>query len=227
MATRTVETGMADTRRVRAICAMAACILLGLGMWRGAGILTKPAEAPVAASVEQQNLISVIETLAGPGNARVTVRRSGKGIRDFLVLIDTSNGTARPLGKQIEAMLVSAAGFDPALGDTLTVREYAFVGGSASKPATSELVELGVIGLLVFLLSWGAFAPARQTVETQLRPKTKRSSDEQSARPRPVAVDLNSSTGNSAASAARTANEDPAGTAKIIRAWMHAPEAKS
>ena len=227
MATRVVETGTAGSRRVRAICALAACMLLGLGLWRGAAVFTQPAETPLELTQQQQTLIHVLEPIAGNGNVRVTVRSTGRKTRDILVLFDTTGSDAAQLASDIEAMLGAAIGFDATAGDTLTVREFPFVGGSSAAPQMAELAELGVIGLLIFLLSWGAFAPQKYVPEAAPnRSRSRKLSEDRPPRTRPMAVDL-SAPGSKSASAAKTANEDPSGTAKVIRAWMRAPEGQS
>lgn len=227
MATKSIETGDSGHRRARAICAMAACILLGLGIWRGAEVFSQPADVQSQLSAEQQKLLHVIEPLTGAGNARVTVRKSGKKTRDFLVMIDASSGIAQSAPADIEAILINAAGFNAALGDTLTVRQLAFASGTSANPEAAELIELSVMGLLVFLLSWGAFAPTRQATETRLRSKNKRSPDNRPPRTRPVAVDLTETPNSKTVSAAKTATENPAETANVIRAWMRSSETQS
>ena len=227
MATKSIETGANGARRQRAICAIAAFVLLGLGIWRGAEAFQPVTETPVQLSEQQQQILHVVEPLAGAGNVRVTVRRAGKAARDFLILINSPGGALQPIAKDIEAILGSAVGFDAGRGDTLTVREFPFAKGVAGGPDIAEMVELGVIGLLVFLLSWGAFAPAKVEPELVTRTRPKRTSEVKPARTRPVAVDLSQSGGGKMSSAAKTATEDPAGTAKIIRAWMRSPEASS
>jgi len=227
MATKSIETVATGTRRLRAICALAACILLGLGIWRGAEVFTQPADTSAHLSEEQRALLHVIEPLAGTGNVRVTVFPTSQSTRDFLVLIDSLRNSPRSLAKDIEAILGSAAGFNATLGDTLTVREFPFVDGLAASPKATELAELGVLSILVFLLAWGAFAPPKQVVESSGRAKSKRTADDRPSRTRPVAVDLVSANDSKAVSAAKTATDDPAGTANVIRAWMRSPENKT
>ena len=221
------QTDGAGHRRARMICAFAALVLLGLGLWRGAEIFTKPAGAPDFISQEQQTLLHVLEPLAGAGNVRLTVRREEGGSRTFLVFVNTAAGNIRPLAREIETTLVHAAGFSSAKGDALTVREFPFAAGTSAAPQPRELIELGVIALLVFLLSWGAFAPQSAPAERTARKKPKPAANDAAPRPRPVAVDVTPMPGSQAASAAKSASEDPAGTAKIIRAWMRAPEDRS
>lgn len=227
MAIKSTETGTTGARRLRGICAMAAFILLGLGIWRGADAFQPSVATTAEITPQQQQILHVIEPFVGVGNARVTVRRAGKNIREFLILINSSTGEAVSMAKDIESVLVSAVGFNAPLGDTLTIREFPFASGVAAGPEVSEMVELGVIGLLVFLLSWGAFAPPKSAPETLSRGRTKRTPEDKPQRTRPVAVDLSQPSTNKMSSAAKTAVEDPAGTAKVIRAWMRSPEATS
>lgn len=224
MAARSVETDVSGSRRARAICALAAVFLLGLGLWRGAEVFSAPAGNAHVATSEQQNLLNVIEPLAGAGNVRVSVRRAGNGVRNFLVMIDTTSGETGPLGQEIEAILVTAVGFNTALGDTLTVKEFPFARGTSAQPAAAELIELGLIGFLVILLSWGAFMPSRPETAPVYKKRSKTERDPAPTRTRPVAVDLSPPAGSKTSSAAKAANEDPVGTAKIIRAWMRSPE---
>ena len=116
MAAKTAETEASGLRNVRAIAAFAAFILLGLGIWRASDVFTQPAVGTAAISLEQEKLLHVIEPLTGPGNVRVSVRRSEAGGRDFLVMIDTASSGARDLGQQIEAILGKAAGFNRRTG---------------------------------------------------------------------------------------------------------------
>ncbi len=227
MAARTAEAEVSGERRARAISAFAACILLGLGIWRAAEVFTQPAATAASIGLEQEKLLHVIEPLAGAGNVRLIVRPTDAGARDFLVMIDTASRTAQGIGKEIEAILEKAAGFNAAAGDTLTVQEFPFAEGASARPGPDELAQLGIIGLLVFLLSWGAFAPAPSNASSSLAARKKTRKDANAIppqRPRPVAVDLTPSDGSNAATAAKTANENPVETAKIIRAWMRSPE---
>lgn len=227
MAAKIAEQDMSGARRARAISAIAAFVLLGLGLWRGAEVFTQPAQSTSPISVEQEKLLHVIEPLAGAGNVRLTVRRADAGARDFLVMIDTASSGSRGIGEDIEGILEKAAGFDAARGDTLTVQEFPFVGGATARPNPNELAQLGVIGLLVFLLSWGAFAPAPSSTSPALagrKRERKSSATDAPGRPRPVAVDLTPSSSSSARAAAKTANENPVETAKVIRAWMRSSE---
>ena len=200
---------------------------LGLGIWRGSEVFTQPAVSAAPISLEQEKLLHVIEPLAGAGNVRITVHRADAGARNFLVMLDTANSTARGIGENVEAILTKAAGFNAARGDTLTVQEFPFADGASARPAQSDLAQLGIIGLLVFLLSWAAFAPAPSAGSPALvsRKKERRPAQDQGqSRQRLVPIDLTPPDGSSAASAAQTARENPTQTAKIIRAWMRSPE---
>ena len=228
MAAKTAESDANGMRRARAISAFAAFILLGLGIWRASEVFTQPAANLAPISLEQEKLLHVIEPLAGAGNVRVTVHRTDAGARSFLVMIDTANSSARAIGKDVEAIFTKAAGFDAARGDTLTVQEFPFAEGASARPTPTELAQLGVIGLLVFLLSWAAFAPAPSTSAPVLvgRKKERRSAPGTAPRrSRPVPVELSPEEGSRAATAAKTARENPSETAKVIRAWMRSPEA--
>lgn len=226
MAANAAEIDLPSTRRTRAICAFAAFVLLALGTWRAAEVFTQPAVSDAPISLEQQKLLNVIEPLAGAGNVRINVHRTDAGARDFLVMIDTAGTPARGLGSDIEAVLTKAAGFSAAAGDTLTVQEFPFAEGASARPQPSELGQLGIMALLVFLLSWGAFAPAPSSAAPALvaRKKDRKPTTTSTRRPRPVAVDISSPQASRAATAAQTASENPAETAKVIRAWMRAPE---
>ena len=227
MAAKPAESDVNGMRRARAISAFAAFILLGLGIWRGAEVFTQPAVTTAPMSLEQEKLLHVIEPLAGAGNVRISVHRADAGARNFLVMIDTANSAARDIGKDVEAIFTKAAGFDAAKGDTLTVQEFPFAEGASARPALGDLAQLGIMGLLVFLLSWGAFAPAPSAAAPALVSRKKGRRSEQSeppSRPRPVPVDLSPSDGSRAAAAAKTARENPTETAKVIRAWMRSPE---
>ena len=228
MTAKTADTDANGMRRARAISAFAAFVLLSLGIWQASEVFTQPASSKAPISLEQEKLLHVIEPLAGAGNVRVTVHRTDAGARSFLVMIDTANSTARGIGKDVEAIFTKAVGFDAARGDTLTVQEFPFADGASARPAPADLAQLGIIGLLVFLLSWGAFAPAPSAGTPALvsRKKERRSSRSDAPdRPRPVPVDLSPPEGSSASAAAKTARENPAETAKVIRAWMRSPEA--
>lgn len=229
MATKPAESDVSGTQRIRAICAIAAFVLLALATWRATDVFTQPVISDAPISVEQQKLLHVIEPLAGAGNVRLSVRRAGAGSRDFLVMVDTSTSAARGLGADIEAILTKAAGFSPKNGDTLTVQEFAFAQGASARPGTQDLAQLGIMGLLIFLLSWGAFAPlpSRAAPEVTSRKKSKRqTSVDAPRRPRPVAVDIGQSEPSRVSAAARTAQNNPEETANVIRAWMQNPETR-
>ena len=230
MAAKPAETDVSGTQRIRAICAVAAFALLGLVTWQATDVFTRPAVSEAPISVEQQKLLHVIEPLAGAGNVRLSVRRAGAGSRDFLVMIDTSATAARGLGEDIEAILTKAAGFSAATGDTLTVQEFAFASGANARPDSQDLAQLGIMGLLVFLLSWGAFAPApsRAVPEITSRKKSRRNAvDDAPRRSRPVAVDLAQTDTSTVSTAAKAAQKNPTETANVIRAWMRNPETDS
>ena len=230
MAAKPAETDASGTQRIRAICAIAAFALLGLATWQATDVFTRPVVSEVPISVEQQKLLHVIEPLAGAGNVRLSVRRAGAGSRDFLVMIDTSATAARGLGEDIESILTKAAGFSTANGDTLTVQEFAFAGGVTARPDAQDLAQLGIMGLLVFLLSWGAFAPApsRAAPDVTSRRKSKRNElEEAPRRTRPVAVDLSPAETSRVSAAAKAAQKNPSETANVIRAWMRNPETDS
>lgn len=224
MAVRSTDVDLSGNRRARLICAVAAASMLGLGLWRSGEIFSQPAASPGPFTLEQEQLLHIIEPLTGVGNVRVNVRDIGDNARDFLILVDVSGGVTRSLGEDIEALLKNAAGFDAEFGDKLTVHELPFAKGASAQPSPAEILELTAIGFLMFLLSWGAFAPQPRSIERSVKTKTKRKDPEAPPRTRPVAVDLSEANGPKTNEAAKAATSDPAGTAKIIRAWMHTSE---
>jgi flagellar biosynthesis/type III secretory pathway M-ring protein FliF/YscJ len=201
---------------MRALALAAFLIAAGLLGWRASLLLTATNTPPAHASPLETSLLNLVEPVAGPGKARISVTRDAGAGRTVLVLLDVSASDSAPT---IERLVQTAARLDPGAGDALVIEQAAFARGTPGRPSSSAYGELSMLGLLAALLGWLAFGPARETetaasveaphhpASTPLRPMTEPAL-------RPVRTALPS------ADAADLVRKDPARAADILRGWM-------
>lgn len=201
---------------------LAALVLtIGLAGIR-AGDLLPASPAPLAGlTPHEARLTGLVETLAGPGHARVHETRTSDGSRQVFVLIDA----AAPMDGLVDAELANlfeAAGMlDPLRGDRLMVQRAAFANGGWTQPTTAESVELLAYLLLAACLLGQMVALLRPQVAPQTSEKRPLAAASTAATPAPRApVASADPTTNRLAAVREAMSEDPAEAARIIRAWV-------
>ena len=201
----------------RALALAAFVIALGLLAWRGSALLTSDNPLPATATPLEASLMNIVEPVAGPGNARISVNMSANGGRTVLVLLDTGAGAQ---ASTIESLVTAAARLDVMAGDLFVMQQAAFAKGAPGRPDTAAYAEMSFLALLAGLLGWLAFVPRADMVfetveEAPLR--TTAPSPERTLAPTPIHPVRTAPPSSDAAELART---DPARAADILRGWM-------
>ena len=198
--------------------AMAAFVIaLGLLAWRGSTLLTADHPLPASATPLEASLMNVVDPVAGPGNARISVTTTATGGRTVLVLLDAAEAAKASM---IESLVTTAARLDVTSGDLLVIQTAPFARGAPGRPDAEAYGELALLALLAGLAGWLGFAPrmdsevpgmvreypeappeapVRSLATTPIRP----------LRTVPVTSDV-----------ADLARKDPARAADILRGWM-------
>ena len=201
----------------RALALAAFVIAFGLLAWRCSALLTSDNPLPATATPLEASLMNIIEPVAGPGNARISVNTSANGGRTVLVLLDANAGGQ---ASTIEGLVTAAARLDVMAGDLLVMQQAAFAKGAPGRPDAAAYGELSFLALLAGLLGWLAFVLRAEMVfetveEAPLRTIAPTPERALSSTPiRPVRTALPSS------DAAELARKDPARAADILRGWM-------
>lgn len=214
-----MPTGRSDhqNRAARAPTMALAAFLLAIGLlgWRSVVTLTGSPAIAASGSVAETRATALIEPMTGPGKARVSIARIDGATR-IIVLLDGPHlaaGDANPITGQIVSTLTDAA-----FGNTVSVRQFPFARGPASRPDTGTLIELGGLALLAGLCGWLTFAPRRDapaSAQPHLaapqtpRPHRTAPSERQPRTSVPVRM------------AEQAALSDPAQAARVIRGWIH------
>ena len=210
-----LNTGAGPSPRALALAAFV--IALGLLAWRGSALLTSDNPLPATATPLEASLMNIIEPIAGPGNARISVNTSATGGRTVLVLLDADAGDQ---ASTIESLVTAAARLDVMTGDLLVMQQAAFAKGAPGRPDAAAYGELAFLALLAGLLGWLAFVPREEMVfesieEAPLRtlaPATERALASTPIHP--------VRTVQPTSDAAELARKDPARAADILRGWM-------
>ena len=201
----------------RALALAAFVIALGLLAWRGSALLTSDNPLPATATPLEASLMNIIEPVAGPGNARISVNTSVNGGRTILVLLDASAGGQ---ASTIESLVTAAARLDVMAGDLFVMQQAAFAKGAPGRPDAAAYAEMSFLALLAGLLGWLTFLPRAEMVfetveEAPLR--TTAPTPERTLTPMPIRP---ARTALPSSDAAELARKDPARAADILRAWM-------
>lgn len=204
----------------RALALAAFVIALGLLAWRGSALLTSDNALPATATPLEASLMNVIEPVAGPGNARISVNTTASGGRTVLVLLDTAAGAQ---ASTIENLVTAAARLDVAAGDLFVMQQVAFAKGAPGRPDAAAFGELSFLALLAGLLGWLAFVPREDIVfetveEAPLRTLSPTPDRDRPLVPTPVRTARPPLPTSDAAELAR---KDPARAAEILRGWMN------
>lgn len=209
--------GKGPSPRVLALAAFV--IALGLLAWRGSAVLTSDYPLPATATRLEASLMNLIEPVAGPGNARISVSTSPAGGRTVLVLLDAA---ANAQASTIENLVIAAARLDVSAGDLFMMQQATFATGAPGRPDAAAFGELSLLALLAGLLGWLAFVARDDMVfetveEAPLRPLAS-TPDHTSPAPR---LERAPRSRVPAGDAAALARKDPARAADILRAWMN------
>ncbi len=92
----TVQTSEGLMHRMRLLAVVACALALGLTGWRAMETFTLPAAQAGTGSAHEQDLVAVVETVAGRNNVHLTLRRDAAGKRHVLVLVDGAETAAGP-----------------------------------------------------------------------------------------------------------------------------------
>lgn len=201
----------------RALALAALVIALGLLAWRGSLLLTSDNPLPATATPLEASLMNIVEPVAGPGNARISVNTSATGGRTVLVLLDAG---ASAQASTIESLVTAAARLDIMTGDLFVMQQAAFAKGAPGRPDAAAYGELSFLALLAGLLVWLTFVPRAEMVfeaaeEAPLR--TMAPTPERHLVPAPIHPVR---TALPVSDAAELARKDPARAADILRGWM-------
>ncbi len=201
----------------RLMVGLAFVLVLALGGWRAMTILTRPVPAPTGSQLELGSL-SLLETLAGPGDVRLSIRHNGGG-KTWLVLINRAETEAAPqLSERIESLLVASGYFDP-VRDTLSVQQYAFAPGLSLRPAPRDYAELAIFAALAGLLGLAAIGMGRRADDPQ--PLQMIAPEPDMPAPRPLEPATVQPRARPRQMVAVKANTDPARAANVLRDWMN------
>lgn len=193
-------------------------LALGLFSWRAVVIFTIPASAPAPTG-----LSSLVETVTGPGLARIARSENGA----VIILIDGPEGTLSTADTARLRDLVSV--LYPASAPAI-IKQYPFAPGTPKRPDTAALAELSALAILLGLSGWFALtvagskrksvpmltnAPQPETSALVQRPAS-------IAQPAPSSKSAPEQAAHSALEqAGAIARENPKITAKIIANWLH------
>ncbi|ABI78752.1 hypothetical protein HNE_1391 [Hyphomonas neptunium ATCC 15444] len=205
-----------DTGRAIRLAALAVVFLaLSLGVWRASSLLTGGADSP--RSPAEASLSTLIDPIAGPGNARTSVAFNAEGGRTVFVLLDAP---AAPVAGDLQRILPEAAGLDFTRGDKLIIEQAAFARGLPGRPDTAAWLELGALGLISFISAGMALAtlrrspvpaipaPVREPERAHSGPRSDILRPSRPVMPAPVAE------------AGDVAKRDPVRSAAVLRGWM-------
>lgn len=217
MAGRSSELNPGAGPSPRALALAAFVIALGILAWRGSALLTSDNPLPATATPIEVSLMNIIEPVAGPGNARISVNTSATGGRTVLVLLDAEAGAQ---ASTIESLVTAAARLDVMAGDLFVMQQAVFAKGAPGRPDAAAYGELSFLALLTGLLGWLAFVPRDEMVfETveDVPHGALGSTPERTLAPTPIHPVR---TALPPSDAAELARKDPARAADILRGWM-------
>jgi len=207
---------------VWSLCALA----LGLLGWRGLAIFTNPPAAP-----SPHPLSAMVETVVGPGNARISATASG----ELLILL---NGPVGAIDPATAMRLTEIASAISATGSAPLIKQFPFAREAVSAPTQTELAELSILGLIAGLAFYCALAMRSAAAFADRTPKPISGSMQMpsaflgaTAAPPPfdngphiAPANLMPGQANekSLADAQRFAQDNPEVTAQVIEHWIRA-----
>lgn len=187
---------------------------LSLGVWRASSLLTEPDTAPVTQA--EASIAALVEPVAGPRRARVSVTRNPDGGRTVFILLDAA---AAPAGPELERILPTAVGLQLERADRLIIEQAVFARGLPGRPDSAAWMELGGLGL-ISLIAAGIALVSLRLEAVQPRPNEAAGAVPAEPRPessRPVRV---VPVAMAAPEAGDVARRDPARAAAVLRKWM-------
>ena len=212
------ETGQAG-RITRLAALLMLFLALALGVWRASDLLT--GAAPASRNPAESSLMTLIDPIAGPGNARVTITPNAEGGRTFFLLLDAA---AAPAAADLQRILPDAAGLDFTGGDKLVIEQVAFARGLPGRPDAAAWLELGALGLISLISAGLALSTLRPSAPPVLAaPKDAPVRSPLEARPETVRP-LRAVPAITAPEASDLAQRDPARAAAVLRGWMKTGE---
>lgn len=173
----------------------------------------QPAPAPAQiGSLQERETTALLETVAGPGNIRVSLQAGVE--QRWLVLV---NGPAdAEQTRQIETILAASTGFRAGI-DELTISQFEFAPAEHAAIPYRGALELTGLGLIVVILSGLALWPARQ--EEEHKPALAAPAP-LTAKPMPETVRHLAVTEPSIEQASTMAERHPDDTVRLLRSWM-------
>lgn len=200
------------TLRLAALVILATA--LSLGVWRASSLLTEPDTAPNTPA--EASIAALVEPIAGPRRARVSLARNPEGGRTVFILLDAA---AAPAGPELQRILPAAAGLHLDRTDRLIIEQTVFARGLPGRPDSAAWMELGGLGLISLIAAGIALVSLRTDV-AQSRPRDAAAPVPADLRPEPVRGLRAVPVAMAPAEASEVARRDPARAAAVLRGWM-------
>lgn len=201
------------TLRLAALVILATA--LSLGVWRASSLLTEPDTAP--STPAEASIAALVEPIAGPRRARVSVSRNPEGGRTVFILLDAS---AAPAGPQLQRILPAAAGLQLERADRLVIEETVFARGLPGRPDSAAWMELGGLGLISLIAAGIALVSLRTDTALQRPQGGSASPHPADLRPEPARPLRAVPVAVAPPEAGDVARRDPARAAAVLRKWM-------
>lgn len=212
--------GRAATARALLLSALAlaACLCL----WRGAQAFTTDTSSLTTGSPQETRLAGLLEPVAGAGKVRVSLRAGADGTAHYLVMLDRTPEEGAQLPARIEAVITSAAGYDAAAGDTLSVQQFPFAAGAGTRPEPAALIEIGALAALCALLAGALMSRQASPMPQPVEAPRAETSPVRLSPVRAMAPDMiDDEAGPALRKAGQAASADPTRAAQVIRRWMN------
>lgn len=211
------------TRLVALIAlAIAACLFT----WRANTMLNDGVADAASQTFEQRQLTSLLEPVFGAHNVRIASHAGPDGTREFLVLVNSSATHVtidRPVFDRVVTILEAAAGYNRAK-DNLHLQPFEFASGTAAGFETTDLYELGALGLIGLLLAITALSssPTPLTLPGgQMAPQTHFAPATDAAQPfRTQGIPVTAANEDEVGQARQLAAHNPGEAARIVRRWL-------
>ncbi|MFN4024229.1 MAG: hypothetical protein ACK4MQ_05320 [Hyphomonas sp.] len=201
-------------RTLRLATLVILAVALSLGVWRASSLLTEPDTTPN--SPAEASIAALVEPIAGPRRARVSVMRNPEGGRTVFVLLDAA---AAPAAPELQRILPAAAGLQLDRADRLIIEETVFARGLPGRPDSAAWMELGGLGLISFIAAGIALVSLR-TEAAQLPPREAAAPVPADLRPEPARPLRAVPVAMAPPDASDVARRDPARAAAVLRRWM-------
>lgn len=206
--------------------ALALALTLVLGGLRAVDLLAEQPAPLSGLTPHEARLTGLVETLVGPGRARVHESRTPEGARRIFVLVDGADGTAGIDDSRLADLLEAAGMIDPLRGDVLSVRGASFAGGAMTRPSPAEAAELAAYLLLAACLLAQLVSPPNVQRVSAAPERPAAVQDVPASRPSPTQaapaepVDPDAPAARRLAAVRHAMSRNPSQAAGIIRAWV-------